>query len=53
MAALGVIKVKKRLEKRLVYLYSGELISIIIFVFVSYAINLSFGCIIDEWTYLG
>ncbi|MFY0757289.1 general stress protein [Metabacillus dongyingensis] len=30
---------KKKLEKRLTYLYSGELASIILFVFVSYLLN--------------
>ncbi|MFK2825327.1 general stress protein [Bacillus sp. B190/17] len=30
---------KKKLEKRLTYLYSGELISVILFIFVSYLLN--------------
>ena len=35
-------KLKKRLEKRLTYLYTGELSSLIIFVFVSYLINYAY-----------
>lgn len=34
-----MLKVKKRVEKRPAYLYSGELVSIIVFVFVSYLLN--------------
>jgi hypothetical protein len=37
-----VVKVKKKLEKRLAYLYSGELSSIIIFIFVSYLLNYAY-----------
>lgn len=42
MYTRGIVKLKIKLEKRLAYLYSGELVSLIMFIPVSFGLNYGF-----------